>query len=248
MEFPELGQHCARSSCNRLDFLPMKCDACSLLFCSDHLAYDDHECNEKHRKNVQVPVCPLCQRPCPVANRGDPPDLAVSRHIDSECQSDPAKERRRVFDQRCAVRKCKKKEMVKIRCDDCGKNFCLGHRHPQDHQCAGKMTPAQAAASAALSRLQPSAASSSKSKSSSQQSRMSASDAQGQMSEDEAMARALQASLNADAGAAANAANQMTQEQIDRMTALALQESLNGPQRQTATTGASSSNKSCLIS
>ena len=102
---------------------------------------------------MKVPVCPLCQRPIPVTKRGDPPDLAVSRHIDSECQSDPAKERRKVFDQRCAVRKCKKKEMIKIRCDDCGRNHCLSHRHPQDHDCKGKPSAGQAAAAAALRRL-----------------------------------------------------------------------------------------------
>ena len=54
MEFPDLGSHCANSACNRLDFLPMRCDACTKLFCSDHLAYDSHECPEKYRKNAQV--------------------------------------------------------------------------------------------------------------------------------------------------------------------------------------------------
>ncbi|GFR12790.1 hypothetical protein TNCT_602391, partial [Trichonephila clavata] len=37
MEFPHLGNHCYEKSCNRLDFLPMKCDACSNLFCYEHL-------------------------------------------------------------------------------------------------------------------------------------------------------------------------------------------------------------------
>ena len=54
MEFPDLGSHCANSACNRLDFLPLKCDACGKLFCSDHLAYDSHDCPEKYRKNAQV--------------------------------------------------------------------------------------------------------------------------------------------------------------------------------------------------
>jgi predicted nucleic acid binding AN1-type Zn finger protein len=154
MEFPELGVHCGRALCHRLDFLPAKCDACSLVFCSDHLGYDAHTCTHLHTKNVQVPVCPLCSRPCPVERRGDAPDVVVSRHIDSECQSDPAKERRKVFDKRCEVKKCKKKEMVRIRCDECTKNFCLAHRHPQDHECAGKPTASSSAAAAAMSRLQ----------------------------------------------------------------------------------------------
>ena len=206
--------------------------------------------------DLKVPVCPLCQRPIPVTKRGDPPDLAVSRHIDSECQSDPAKERRKVFDQRCAVKKCKKKEMIKIRCDDCGRNHCLSHRHPQDHECKGKPSAGQAAAAAALSRLDqgPSKA---KAKAKAQQpppprrtAAATAADVQGQLSEDEAMARALQASM-----ASAASAPTLTQEEIDRMTALALQESLNngGAQRNaTAAAGGgsseSSSNKSCMIS
>ncbi len=48
MEFPQLGQHCSAKTCNKLgrfsllihkkfsfislDFLPMKCDACSAIF------------------------------------------------------------------------------------------------------------------------------------------------------------------------------------------------------------------------
>lgn len=43
----------------------------------------------------QVPVCPLCNTPIPV-KAGELPDVRVGQHIDSDCQSDPAKERRRV--------------------------------------------------------------------------------------------------------------------------------------------------------
>ena len=199
-------------------------------------------------------VCPLCQRPIPVTKRGDPPDLAVSRHIDSECLSDPAKERRRVFDQRCAVKKCKKKEMIKIRCDDCGRNHCLSHRHPQDHECKGKPTAGQAAAAAALRRHDQGPKAKAAPTARQQQRpqpprRTTAADVQGQLSEDEAMARALQASMSS----AAAAAPELTQEEIDRMTALALQESLNsGRNRQTTAAGGGSSessgNKSCMIS
>lgn len=43
----------------------------------------------------QVPVCPLCHKPIPL-KKGELPDTVVGRHIDSDCQSDPAKERRKV--------------------------------------------------------------------------------------------------------------------------------------------------------
>ena len=43
----------------------------------------------------QVPVCPLCNKPVPV-KKGEVADLVVGRHIDNDCQSDPARERRKV--------------------------------------------------------------------------------------------------------------------------------------------------------
>uniref|UniRef100_A0A2K6FG91 Zinc finger AN1-type containing 2B n=1 Tax=Propithecus coquereli TaxID=379532 RepID=A0A2K6FG91_PROCO len=89
MEFPDLGAHCSEPSCQRLDFLPLKCDACSGIFCADHVAYAQHHCGSAYQKDIQVPVCPLCNVPVPVA-RGEPPDRAVGEHIDRDCRSDPA--------------------------------------------------------------------------------------------------------------------------------------------------------------
>ena len=41
----------------------------------------------------QVPVCPLCNKPIPLLP-GENADAKVGQHIDSDCQSDPAMERR----------------------------------------------------------------------------------------------------------------------------------------------------------
>lgn len=95
MEFPDLGAHCSEPSCQRLDFLPLKCDACSGIFCADHVAYAQHHCGSAYQKDIQVPVCPLCNVPVPVA-RGEPPDRAVGEHIDRDCRSDPAQQKRKV--------------------------------------------------------------------------------------------------------------------------------------------------------
>ena len=54
MELPELGKNCHHSACKQLDFLPMKCDGCSQVFCKDHYSYDNHSCPEAYRKNFQV--------------------------------------------------------------------------------------------------------------------------------------------------------------------------------------------------
>merc|ERR1719500_1458330 len=117
----------------------MKCDACSRLFCKDHLLYDDHTCSGKYKKDIQVPVCPLCSAPIPIA-RGAVPDLAVSAHIDQGC---PAVKH---------GKQCKKHELVACICSACQTNFCLAHRHPTDHDCKGAQPAASRAAAAVASR------------------------------------------------------------------------------------------------
>ncbi|XP_039294520.1 AN1-type zinc finger protein 2A [Nilaparvata lugens] len=187
MEFPDLGKHCSESTCKKLDFLPVKCDACSQIFCMDHMTYTGHACESAYKKNVQVPVCPLCNTPIP-STRGDPPDIAVSAHIDSQCQSQPAKNRRKVYTHRCALKGCKSKEMIALVCNECTLNFCLKHRHASDHKCQGKKAAlSNRAASAAESRRQLQ-----RNNSNSNTTRT----IQGDMDEDEALARALQLSMN----------------------------------------------------
>lgn len=64
-----------------------------LIFSSDHFAYVKHDCPAPNTRDVQVPQCPLCGAPVP-GKRGEPPDVAVEAHIDNQCMSDPARERR----------------------------------------------------------------------------------------------------------------------------------------------------------
>ncbi|XP_053550331.1 AN1-type zinc finger protein 2A isoform X2 [Bombina bombina] len=134
MEFPDLGKHCSESTCKQLDFLPLKCDACEDVFCKDHFNYNRHKCPSSFKKNVQVPICPLCRAPVPV-KKGESPDVAVGQHIDMNCNFDPAKRKQKIFTNRCLKAGCKKKELFKIVCDQCQNNFCVSHRHPLDHDC-----------------------------------------------------------------------------------------------------------------
>ncbi|KAI1884650.1 hypothetical protein AGOR_G00228600 [Albula goreensis] len=134
MELPDLGEHCSEKSCKRLDFLPMKCDACEEIFCKDHITYATHRCTSSYKKDVQVPVCPLCNTPIPI-KRGEMPDIKVSEHIDRDCRSDPAQRKRKIFTNKCSKGGCKQKEMIRVTCDQCHLNFCLKHRHPLDHDC-----------------------------------------------------------------------------------------------------------------
>lgn len=98
--------------------------------------YDQHRCPESYKRNNQVPVCPLCSIPIPL-RPGQTADNEVGRHIDSDCQSDPAKERRKVYTNRCSKKGCKVKELVPFNCGSCRQNYCIKHRHEKDHSCGG---------------------------------------------------------------------------------------------------------------
>lgn len=233
MELPHIGKYCHEKTCHRLDFLPMKCDACSNIFCSEHFQYEKHSCENPYPNNVQVPVCPLCNKPVP-SKRGEQPDIAVSEHIDRDCQADPAVSKRKLYTNKCSVKGCKIKDVVKITCDKCVKIYCLTHRHPDDHKCEERKvpSPAQAAGAAAMARAQAQNAKKSKfswltchSSASSLGGRSNASTlpeisvnaVQGSMSEDEALALALHKSMN-------ESKPKSVQEQEDRLLAQALAE------------------------
>ncbi|CAJ0929585.1 unnamed protein product, partial [Mesorhabditis belari] len=173
-EFPSLGQHCGVDLCNQLDFLPVKCDACHGTFCITHFTYDGHECKETHSKNVQVPVCPLCNQPVPVG-KGANIDQIVNQHIDMNC---PTKQKKRIFKNQCSKVGCKKRELVPFTCNRCSKNFCVSHRHESDHDCEKNGPATSRAGLAAVNRNAQSCS------------------RQAQVSEDEALARALASSLN----------------------------------------------------
>ncbi|XP_031632295.1 AN1-type zinc finger protein 2A [Contarinia nasturtii] len=177
MEFPHLGRHCSEKSCNKLDFLPMSCDACLLIFCSDHFSYQKHKCTSAHKKDVQVPVCPLCSLPVPTP-RGILPDISISQHIDQYCKSDKTK----IFNNKCSFRGCKKKELIPVQCGQCKLNFCLRHRHTTDHECNPKSARSNLLANAAMNR-----------QSANQSNHLQS--VQGGMTEDEALAHALARSI-----------------------------------------------------
>lgn len=157
MELPDVGKNCFLSTCKQLDFLPVKCDACANLFCKEHSTYDAHSCVIGQSKDRRVPVCPLCSQPISMA-ANDNPDLKVNEHIENHCKSDLAKHKR---SNRCKVKGCKERQLVPILCVTCKQNYCLRHRHENDHECSAKSTSqsqnraaSSKARQAALDRLQ----------------------------------------------------------------------------------------------
>ncbi|XP_076319550.1 AN1-type zinc finger protein 2A-like isoform X2 [Tachypleus tridentatus] len=240
MEFPDLGGHCSDPTCNQLDFLPMKCDACDMVFCKDHFQYGQHNCEKAHQRDIQVPVCPLCNKPVPV-KRGEPPDIKVGKHIDMDCQSDPAA-KRKIYTNRCSLKGCKQKELVPVTCSQCKQNYCLKHRHPIDHSCQGlqgnsRVISPMGAAALARAKNKPKPSSSLATKTtnnshsrssvpshSSSINNTSVIAIQGNLNEDEALAIALQQSVLRSQTADATR-SPVNQEDEDEQLALALAES-----------------------
>lgn len=223
-----------------LDFLPVKCDACGNIFCKDHFSYITHDCPQAPLKDYQVPVCPLCNEP--VATKRDQlPDITVSLHIDNECQDDRAKKKRKNAN-KCTLKGCKNKALIPVLCSECKLNFCLRHRHPSDHSC----NPREARIPAHLretktdtnSTTLPSSSSSSsswignfRSKKPVRSSKCSEKRERGQevssltnqMSEDEALARAITASLDSSTSTFSVTRGTLSlQEEEDRMMAEAI--------------------------
>ncbi|XP_068940943.1 AN1-type zinc finger protein 2A isoform X1 [Petaurus breviceps papuanus] len=157
MEFPDLGVHCSEKTCKQLDFLPLNCDACDQVFCKDHVQYERHKCAAAYKKDVRVPVCPLCHVPVPVG-RGEIADVVVGQHMDKDCKYNPTHEKK-IFIHRCSKEGCKKKEMFQLLCEQCNDNFCIKHRHPLDHNCKHSGHPISKAGCAAIMRAESSGAS-----------------------------------------------------------------------------------------
>ncbi|GAU96135.1 hypothetical protein RvY_07623 [Ramazzottius varieornatus] len=228
------GEYCSVSTCNRLDFLPVKCDGCSKKFCNDHFRYEQHQCLSGRLQDNQVPVCPLCSKPVPV-KKGEVPDIRVGQHIDADCPSETAVSKRKVFENRCSAKGCKKKEMMRVECTNCRKTFCLAHRFPDDHSCQGAQVTesggvsnrsgaaamARIAALARRSQPEPSSASS-KPKNASQ-------NPDQNLSQDEQLARALQMSM------AGISPSSQEEEDLALAQALAMSEAeyRNQPQKKT---------------
>nr|1X4V_A Chain A, Hypothetical protein LOC130617 [Homo sapiens] len=48
---------------------------------------------------------------------------------------------RKIFTNKCERAGCRQREMMKLTCERCSRNFCIKHRHPLDHDCSGEGHP-----------------------------------------------------------------------------------------------------------
>ncbi|TKR77231.1 hypothetical protein L596_018243 [Steinernema carpocapsae] len=114
-EFPDLGKHCALTSCEKLDFTPYKCNKCEKYFCGDHRL--THGCLDTEA-NASIDATKA------LSSRG-------LRGSDSS-KSYP-----------CAATGCLDLEKVVFSCEYCKKEFCVTHRHLEGHSCTGYNSPNQ---------------------------------------------------------------------------------------------------------
>nr|CAD7437605.1 unnamed protein product [Timema bartmani] len=66
----------------------------------EHMVYSCHNCPSACQKDVQVPLCPLCNSPV-LVGPGEQPDLVVGEHIDQDCQAIAAIDRRKIIGDGC---------------------------------------------------------------------------------------------------------------------------------------------------
>lgn len=147
MEFPILGEHCSYPSCKRLDFLPLYCDHCRLIFCKEH-AYPSelHQC-KIGRLDSKVPICPICSNYIieegPIRNGPQNVhhlDFIMNEHIDSQCRKhvllhNESKKNNSPRVHHCSLKTCKSSSFINIECPKCGKHHCPKHRWSADHHC-----------------------------------------------------------------------------------------------------------------
>ena len=151
MEFLDLGSHCALEECKQKDFLPFKCGHCGITTCRVHSSLSGHRC--PYLTSATTVVCPLCDLVVSVKDAASA-DAAMDSHISSGCKARPSP-----YTFKCRVKGCKRKTAQLVACKRCERSFCLDHRLPMDHRCAGKPLPgtrvfhASAEANAEMSKL-----------------------------------------------------------------------------------------------
>mmetsp|Transcript_13436 Transcript_13436/g.32955 ORF Transcript_13436/g.32955 Transcript_13436/m.32955 type:complete len:197 (+) Transcript_13436:270-860(+) len=122
------AENCSFPGCNKVDFLPFKCDACSRLYCLEHRSYQAHACPEAKSKDFTVVICPDCKKGLRVPASETDLDGVLTKHKQTEC---PGKKKV----DRCAVCKCKLTLTNRFECPHCGKMLCLKHRFEEEHDC-----------------------------------------------------------------------------------------------------------------
>mmetsp|Transcript_6957 Transcript_6957/g.12820 ORF Transcript_6957/g.12820 Transcript_6957/m.12820 type:complete len:193 (+) Transcript_6957:88-666(+) len=137
MDLSHVGKHCHLKDCRKLDFLPFRCGHCKLSFCLEHRLPKNHAC--EHYTPPRPPVATVC-KDCnrSILQEGDlaVPALLKRHYAQGECKKFKVEKPHRCNFVKATGRRCKKREFDEIICKHCGLNFCIKHRHAEDHKCA----------------------------------------------------------------------------------------------------------------
>jgi len=157
--FSDKGRHCSDPYCRQMDFLPMTCDGCGEVFCSEHFKYEAHSCPKgRATTDKRVIVCPLCSQAVPLPY-GEDENVVWERHASSgECRPICGV----VAKPRCPVPGCKEKltTLNTYSCGTCHKKVCLKHRFEDLHECKPAAQSSQRSATSGSGRSGRDAASS----------------------------------------------------------------------------------------
>ncbi len=158
MELNHVGKHCHMYDCRQLDFLPFKCGHCRNDFCLSHRSPDLHSCSNyvPPRPPVAI-ICKDCNQSVlakrlhtdrktePATHTSEifqlSPDniqAQLQEHVNSgECKKFSLK----ALKPYCCTfvkksgKTCKRRGFDEILCRKCRSNFCIQHRHAEDHNC-----------------------------------------------------------------------------------------------------------------
>lgn len=133
-----IGTTCSDPHCQLVDFLPLKCQHCSLPFCSSHFLPSGHSCTKYDAAKYDrvSPNCPLCNEVVSV-RPGENPNTRMEAHIASACSAvHGANAQKKQTGPICAKAKCGKHLVVPIKCETCNQAFCPAHRFPTSHVCS----------------------------------------------------------------------------------------------------------------
>jgi AN1-type zinc finger protein 2 len=133
LDHTKLGHNCDVPACNQRDFLPFTCDLCRRKLCLLHRSYTSHSCEGCNSKDMTSIDCPICMKSVKFT-QSQSADVVWQDHYMNSCS--------REFSVAIAAKTCSKSSCTTIlglsnsfKCPKCGKEVCLSHRVPEEHDC-----------------------------------------------------------------------------------------------------------------
>lgn len=131
MQDQKIGKRCTLAECRQIDWMPIECKYCNVVFCSEHFKTESHNCQAVDKYFKKVLVCPFCEESFKQdLNYSEEDNLAI--HQAAKCKGKIIKK-----ESFCHQPKCKQKlsDLNSYCCKGCTSKYCLKHRLREDHGC-----------------------------------------------------------------------------------------------------------------